>query len=97
MYEKNRKIRELYKQYKVVEKIGVKGYLQRHLEECKCIWRNMVPKSGQVNNIQGEMLRMVIKLRNEVMNNENINLDDIYNYLEDAIAEYYLVHKAPII
>ncbi|WP_055669726.1 hypothetical protein [Desnuesiella massiliensis] len=149
------------KQYEVVEKIGVKGYLQRHFEECKHIWRNMVPKSGQANNPQGEMLRMAEKLRNEALDNGNINWDDnfewfcdflkeklascglfdetknmrikmildyikdngnyarkyangeitddqvdicklaytdddIYDYLEDAIAEYYLVHKAPI-
>jgi hypothetical protein len=149
------------KQYEVVEKIGVKGYLPIHLEECKYIWMNMVTKSGQANNLQGEMLRMIVKLRNEAINNGNINWDDnfewfcnflkerllncglfneeksmkiemilnyikdngnyahkyangeitdnqvdifklaytdddIYEYLEDAIAEYYLVYKAPI-
>lgn len=150
------------KQYEIVEKIGVKGYLQRHLEECKYIWRNMVPKSGQANNLQGEMLRMIVKLRNEAINNGNINWDDnfewfcnflkekllscglfdeeksmkienildyikdngnyahkyaneeitdnqvdifklaytdddIYDYIEDAIAEYYLAYKSPIL
>ena len=149
------------KQYEVVEKIGVKGYLQKHFEECKYIWRNMVPKSGQANNLQGEMLRIAEKLRNEAVDNGNINWDgnfqwfcdflkeklascglfdetknmkikmildyikdngnyagkyangeisddqvdifklaytdnDIYDYLEDAIVEYYLVHKVPI-
>lgn len=149
------------KQYEVVEKIGVKGYLPIHLEECKYIWRNMVPKSGQANNLQGEMLRMAEKLRNEALNNGNINWDDnfewfcdflkeklaycglfnetkntkiemilnyikdngnyarkyadgnitddevdilklaytdddIYAYLEDVVADYYLAHKAPI-
>ena len=105
------------KQYEIVDKISVKGYLQRHFEECKYIWRNMVPKSGQANNLQGEMLRMAEKLRNEAVDNGNyaskyangeitddqVDIcklaytdDDIYNYLEDAIAEYYLVHKSPI-
>lgn len=149
------------KQYEVVDKIGVRGYLQVHLEECKYIWRNMVPKSGQATNLQGEMLRMVVKLSNEAINNGNINWDDnfewfcdflkenlvscclfdepkimkikmilnyikdngnyarnyangeisdnevdilklaytdddIYDYLSDAIAEYYLAHKTPI-
>lgn len=150
------------KQYEVVEKIGVRGYLQIHFEECKYIWRNMVPKTGQANNLQGEMLRVIIKLRNEAINNGNINwddnfewfcnflkenlvtcdlfdeeknikikmildyikdngnyarkyangeinddqvdicklaytYDDIYDYLEDAIAEYYLNYKVPIL
>ncbi|GAA0084876.1 hypothetical protein UT300007_13150 [Clostridium sp. CTA-7] len=149
------------KQYEVVEKIGVKGYLQRHFEECKYIWINMVPKSGQADNLQGEMLRMTEKLRNEAVGNGNINWDDnfewfcdfikkelvncglfdetknikirmvldyiknngnyarkyangeiadsqvdilrlaytdddIYDYLEDAIAEYYFANKSPI-
>ncbi|GAA0077655.1 hypothetical protein UT300005_20330 [Clostridium sp. CTA-5] len=150
------------KHYEVVEKIGVRGYLQKYFEECKSIWKTMVPKSGQANTLQGEMLRMAVKLRNEAMNNGNINWDDnfewfclflkenladcglfaeeknmkikmildyindngnyarkyangeisndqvdifklaytdddIYNYLEDSIAEYYLVNKAPIL
>ena len=149
------------KQYEVVEKIGVRGYLQIHFEECKYIWRKMVPKSGQADNLQGEILRMIVKLRNEAINNGNINWDDnfewfcnflkenlvncglfdeektikikmildyikdngnyarkyangeitdnqvdifklaytdddIYDYLEDAIAEYYLTNKIPI-
>lgn len=149
------------KQYEVVEKIGVRGYLQIYLEECKYIWRNMVPKSGQADSLQGEMLRMIVKLRNEAINNGNINWDDnfewfcnflkenlvncdlfdeektikikmildyikdngnyarkyangeitdnqvdifklaytdddIYDYLEDAIAAYYLTHSTPI-
>lgn len=121
----------------------------------------MIPESGQANTLQGKMLRMAEKLRNEAMNNGNINWDDnfewfcdflkssltecnlfnedkcnklrqvldyikdngnyahkyachdisydevdifrlaytgddIYDYLEDAIAEYYLNNKQPI-
>lgn len=75
------------KQYEVAEKIGVRGYLQIHLEECKYIWRNMVPKSGQANNLQGEMLRMVVKLSNEAINNGNINWDDNFEWFCDFLKE----------
>lgn len=75
------------KQYEVVEKIGVKGYLLKHLEECKYIWANMVPKSGQANNLQGEMLRMAVKLRNEAVNNGNMNWDDNFDYFCKFLKE----------
>ncbi len=42
----------------------------------KWVWRNLVPKSGQCNTVQGELLRAVEKLRWEAQNNGNINWDD---------------------
>lgn len=149
------------KQYDEIDKIGIKGYSQIYVEECKYIWKNFVPKCGQANNVQGEMLRQSVKLRNEACNNGNINwddnfewfcdflkntlsqsgifdkdknnklkqvleyiksngkyakkyangeindtscdivhlayvYDDLYDYLDDAIAEYYINHKEPI-
>jgi hypothetical protein len=40
------------------------------------IWRNLVPKSGQAETIQGELLRAVEKLSWEAQNNGNANWDD---------------------
>ena len=144
-----------------IDSIGIKGYKQQHLKECKFIWENMVPKSGQADNIQGELLREAEKLRNEACDNGNINWDsnfswfcdniygtlsgsgifdeekceilrkaltyikengeyayrynqglisdeecdparlaytddDLYDYIEDAIAEYYIANKEPV-
>lgn len=149
------------KQHETIETLGLKGYKQIHFEECKYIWKNWVPKKGQADSLQGEMLRQAECLRNEAMDNGNANWDDnfawfcdflkdtltqsgvfggeknkklektlayvktngeyakaygegkisdeevdvvrlayaeddLYDYLEDAIAEFYLVHKDPI-
>lgn len=40
------------------------------------IWRNLVPKSGQAETVQGEILRAVEKLSWEAQNNGNANWDD---------------------
>lgn len=40
------------------------------------MWKNLVPKSGQADILQGEMLRQAEKLRKEACQNGNINWDD---------------------
>ena len=75
------------KEYEILEKIGVRGYLQKHFEVCKYIWTNLVPNSGQADNLQGEMLRMIVKLRNEAVNNGNINWDDNFEWFCNFIKE----------
>lgn len=52
----------------------------RYLEECKYIWKNLVPKEGQSDNLQGELLRQVEKLRYEAQNNGNINWDSNFEF-----------------
>lgn len=52
----------------------------RYLEECKYIWKNLVPKEGQADNLQGELLRQVEKLRYEAQNNGNINWDSDFEF-----------------
>jgi len=47
-----------------------------YLELGQFIWANYVPKSGQADTIQGELLRSVVKLRDEAERNGNINWDD---------------------
>ena len=40
------------------------------------IWENLVPKSGQAESVQGELLRAIEKLRLEAQENGNINWDE---------------------
>jgi len=48
----------------------------KYFEEAKFIWKNYVPKSGQADTVQGELLRVIEKLRYEAQDNGNINWDD---------------------
>jgi len=49
------------------------------------IWKNLVPKSGQANSIQGEILRVIEKLREEAQGNGNINWDDRFEMFVDFL------------
>lgn len=53
----------------------------------KWIWKNLVPKSGQAETIQGELLRANEKLRYESMNNGNANWDDGFEMLLDFLEK----------
>ena len=46
------------------------------LDIAKWVWRNLVPKSGAANCVQGELLRAIEKLRSEAQENGNINWDE---------------------
>lgn len=50
--------------YTAVNKLGIRGYQALHFETCKRMWKEIVPKSGQANSLQGELLRQAEKLRN---------------------------------
>jgi hypothetical protein len=52
-----------------------------HFEEAKNIWKNFVPKSGQADTVQGELLRAVEKLRDEAIRNGNGNWDRGFDLL----------------
>ncbi len=64
-----------------------KKYKQKYFNECKFIWKNYVPKSGQSNVLQGELLRELEKLRFEAQNNGNMNWDNDFSYFCDFIKE----------
>lgn len=49
------------------------------------VWRHLVPKSGQASSVQGELLRIVEKLRWEAQNNGNGNWDDRFTMLVDFL------------
>ncbi len=41
----------------------------------KWVWNTLVPKSGQADSLQGEMLRAIERLRWEAQENGNVNWD----------------------
>lgn len=48
----------------------------KYFEEAKSIWKTQVPKNGQSDTIEGELIRAVKKLRYEAQNNGNGNWDE---------------------
>lgn len=53
----------------------------KHAEEAGRIWRTYVPKRGQADTVQGELIRAVEKLRDEAGRNGNVNWDDGFERL----------------
>jgi hypothetical protein len=53
----------------------------KYAEEAGRIWRTYVPKRGQADTVQGELIRVVEKLRDEAGRNGNINWDDGFERL----------------
>jgi hypothetical protein len=49
------------------------------------VWQNLVPKSGQSETVQGELLRANEKLRDESLRNGNINWDAGFEILLDFL------------
>ena len=70
-----------------LEQLKNEQYEQEYFEECKLIWKNYVPKSGQSTVLQGELLRELEKLRLEAQDNGNINWDSDFSYFCDFITE----------
>lgn len=73
-----------------IEKIIDKEYNYKYFDECKYIWKNYVPKSGQANNLQGELLREIEEIRCEAQDDGNINWDDDHSYFCDFINKKLL-------
>src|SRR5262249_19799402 len=57
----------------------------KYFEQAKSIWKNDVPKSGQSETVQGELLRAVEKLRDEAQRNGNGNWDKGFEILLDYL------------
>jgi hypothetical protein len=47
----------------------------KYFNEAKFLWQNYVPKSGQAETIQGELIRAIVKLQDEAQRNGNGNWD----------------------
>lgn len=56
-----------------------------YFEEAKSIWKEFVPKSGQAETLQGELLRAVEKLRDESHRNGNRNWDNGFKTLSSFL------------
>ena len=68
-----------------LKELIVSNYEQQYLAECKYIWKNYVPESGQSEVLQGELLREIEKLRNEAKDNGNVNWDSNFSYFCENI------------
>ncbi len=60
---------------------------EEYRELGRFIWKNFVPKSGQSDTVQGELLRANEKLRDEAHRNGNGNWDDGHELLANFIKE----------
>ena len=70
-----------------LEALMKEEYQQRYFVECKYIWKNYFPTSGQSNILQGELLRQIEKLRGEAQDNGNRNWDEDFEYFCDFIRD----------
>jgi hypothetical protein len=61
-----------------------------YFEEAKAIWQSYVPKSGQAETVQGELLRAVEKFRDEATRNGNGNWDEGFEILLRYLAKHLL-------
>jgi hypothetical protein len=62
----------------------------RFFDDAMRIWRTFVPKSGQAETVQGELLRAVEKLRGEAIRNGNGNWDGGFEILLDYLENHLL-------
>jgi len=72
----------------------------KYFEEAKDIWQSFVPKTGQSETVQGELLRAVEKLRTEALDNGNMNWDEgfeiLLKYLESKLTDRKVYSEATI-
>ena len=63
--------------------------MSRFPDEARHIWETYVPDRGQADTVQGELLRVVEKLRWEAQENGNQNWDEHFDalvrFLEDTL------------
>lgn len=57
------------------------------------VWKNLVPKSGQSDYVQGEVLRAIEKLRWEAQNNGNINWNEDFEMFGEFIQATLLAQN----
>ena len=72
----------------------------QYFNEAVRIWRECVPKSGQADTIEGELLRAVEKLRDEAIRNGNTNWDAgfeiLLSFLESKLLDKAVYPKATL-
>ncbi|MBT33495.1 MAG: hypothetical protein CMO01_27850 [Thalassobius sp.] len=65
---------------------------EEYSNRAKYIWSTYVPKRGQSEFVQGELLRAIEKLRYEAQNNGNVNFSSrchitLLNYLREKLSD----------
>ena len=72
----------------------------QYFNEAARIWRECVPKSGQADTIEGELLRAVEKLRDEAIRNGNTNWDAgfeiLLSFLESKLLDKTVCPEATL-
>ena len=70
----------------------------RYEEDARALWQTYVPRRGQADTVQGELLRAVEKLRDEAQRNGNINWGKdhvlLANYLRGILTRSGLFDEA---
>jgi hypothetical protein len=74
---------------------------EEYLEKGKYIWQNFVPKSGQAEFVQGELLRAIEKLRDEAHRNGNGNFNEkchkiLIQYLRTKLSDKQVFEEETI-
>lgn len=59
----------------------------RYEQEARTLWQTYVPKRGQADTVQGELIRAVEKLRDEAQRNGNINWRRDHVILAEYVRE----------
>ena len=72
-----------------------------YFETAKIIWQKLVPKSGQADTVQGELLRAIEKLRDEAQRNGNGNFNKnchgiLIEYLRQFLVDENVFEKGII-
>ncbi len=73
-----------------------------YFDTAKIIWQKLVPKSGQADTVQGELLRAIEKLRDEAQRNGNGNFNNnchgiLIKFLRQTLVDENVFEKATII
>lgn len=66
---------------------------EKYFETAQFIWKTYVPKSGQAETVQGELLRAIEKLADEAQRNGNINFNDRCHGLLISFLRKHLTDK----
>ena len=59
----------------------------KHFDEARELWQTYVPRRGQADTVQGELIRAVEKLRDEAHRNGNTNWGDDHARLAHFVRE----------
>jgi len=72
----------------------------KYFSEAKQLWQTYVPKAGQADTVQGELIRAVEKLRDEAQKNGNCNWDRgheiLCSFIRDTLCNSGVFDSAAI-